>query len=127
MTLPTVGGGEDAWGTTLNAHINVGHSSDGTHNQEDWSPTSYAGEESVTLPNGLIMKMGRVAVSTASGTITYEVAFPTALISVTMSVREDGGSTGHTVSISNPTITQLPWGVNSASTIDHLYWIAIGY
>ena len=31
MTLPTVGGGEDAWGTTLNAHINIEHNTDGTH------------------------------------------------------------------------------------------------
>ena len=33
MTLPTVGGGEDTWGTILNAHINVGHSASGSHNQ----------------------------------------------------------------------------------------------
>ena len=31
MTLPTIGGGEDAWGTTLNAHINIEHNADGTH------------------------------------------------------------------------------------------------
>ena len=33
MTLPTVGGSENTWGTILNAHINVGHSASGSHNQ----------------------------------------------------------------------------------------------
>ncbi len=33
MTLPTVGGSEDTWGTILNAHINVGHNTAGSHNQ----------------------------------------------------------------------------------------------
>ncbi len=31
MTLPTVGGSEGVHGTLLNAHINVEHNSDGTH------------------------------------------------------------------------------------------------
>ena len=33
MTLPTVGGSEDAWGTLMNAHINIEHATDGTHDQ----------------------------------------------------------------------------------------------
>ena len=33
MTLPTVGGSEGTWGTTLNAHINIEHATDGTHDQ----------------------------------------------------------------------------------------------
>ena len=33
MTLPTVGGGENTWGTTFNAHINVGHNAAGSHNE----------------------------------------------------------------------------------------------
>ena len=46
-------------------------------------PASYAGEESVTLPNGLIMKMG----STSSKTVNYGASFPTGVVSVTIAHR----------------------------------------
>ena len=78
MTLPTVGGSENTWGTVLNAHINVGHNTDGTHNQEDWTPSSYAGEESITFPNGLILKQGTESVAANTiDEVTYAVAFNT--------------------------------------------------
>ena len=50
----------------------------------NFTPSTYAGEESVTLPNGLIMKMGTFT-STSDGdeTFSFGAAFPTACVSVT--------------------------------------------
>ena len=46
-----------------------------------FTPSTYAGEDSVTFPNGLIMKFGTVEItSTASQNFTFPVAFPNACI-----------------------------------------------
>ncbi|KKN70122.1 hypothetical protein LCGC14_0434470 [marine sediment metagenome] len=77
-SLPTDGGSEGVWATLYNAFLLVGHSANGTHNQEDWTPASYTGGESVTFPNGLILKQGTVSVGTNTTVeVTYGVAFPT--------------------------------------------------
>lgn len=45
----------------------------------NWTPTSYAGEESITLPNGLILKQGIESVAgNTTDEVTYAVAFPSA-------------------------------------------------
>lgn len=82
--------------------------------------------ESITLANKLIIKTGIATVSATSGTVTFDAAFPTAVISVVLSVREDGGTTGHTLTVANPGTTTFSWGASSTS-VDYLYWTAIGY
>jgi len=79
--FPTPGASEDTWGEELQEALLVGHANDGTHNQEDWTPSVYAGEQSITFPNGLIFKHGIVAASANPVTITFDVAFPTKVIS----------------------------------------------
>ena len=85
--LPTVGGSAGAWGTDLNDYLQVGHSTVGRHDKTEmladmeWSPAAYIGGESVTFPNGLIFKHGIVAASANPVTITFDVAFPTKVIS----------------------------------------------
>lgn len=124
MTLPTVGGDENTWGTTLNAHLNVGHNADGTHNQEDWTPTTYAGGESVTLPNGLILK-GNIATSKADGaTITFGTAFPNAILSVVATPQgPDGAGTGVVDSVATTgfVIRHIVPGTTNIN------WMAMGY
>jgi len=75
------------WNTKMKANIDVGHDADGTHKKTqmltdmEWSPTTYAGEESVTFPNGLVFKHGVVAQSGTGATVTFGTAFETAIIS----------------------------------------------
>lgn len=48
----------------------------------NWTPTAYAGEESITFPNGFIMKLGSEAVNAlTTETITFSSAFPNAIVS----------------------------------------------
>ncbi len=51
----------------------------------NWTPTSYAGEESITFPNGLILKHGitGVVAQDTDVTVTFGSAFPTAVVSAT--------------------------------------------
>ena len=93
-------------------------------------PASYAGEESVTLPNGLIMKFGLLTgVSTTGTTFSFGSAFPTAVISATAT-----GNTTNTITISsnyagkcavsNVTTSGMKvWGEPGSSA----YWTAIGH
>lgn len=48
--------------------------------------TGYAGEESVTFQNGIILKQGSVIVSTGE-TVTFGVAFPNDITSLTLALR----------------------------------------
>ena len=95
-----------------------------------FTPSTYAGEESVTLPNGLIMKFGLFSgVTTTGTTLSFSSAFPTAVISATAT-----GNTTYTITISsnyagkcavsNVTTSGMKvWGEPGSSA----YWQAIGY
>ena len=88
-------------------------------------PASYAGEESVTLPNRLIMKMG----STSSKTVNYGTAFPTGVVSVTISNQSSYGDTygnASFVTSSSPSQFTISSGV-SVSGNGPWFWQAIGY
>jgi hypothetical protein len=92
---------------------------------ETFDPASYTGQQSVTLPNGLIMKMG----STNSKTVNYGTAFPSGTVSVTISHRNPYSDTygnasfvtGH--SLSGFTISSG----RSVSGSGSWFWQAIGY
>ena len=70
---PTAGGSDGTYGTELNEFLDVGHDADGTHTKTQmltdmgWSPTTQTGANEsngeITLPNGLQMKWGDLAVS----------------------------------------------------------------
>ena len=73
-------GGSAARGATqqsIKAYVDAS-STDG------FTPSTYSGEESVTFPNGLIIKFGTFT-STSDGdqTFSFDTAFPTACVSVT--------------------------------------------
>jgi hypothetical protein len=94
------------------------------------SGATYNGEESVTLPNGLIMKFGLFSgVTTTGTTLSFGSAFPTAVISATAT-----GNTTNTITISsnyagkcavsNVTTSGMKiWGEPGSSA----YWTAIGH
>lgn len=125
MTLPTVGGNAGTHGTVLNAHINVGHDADGTHKKSamltdmGWSPTAYVGGETITFPNGLIMKMGYVV--SGDTDVSFGTAFPIAVVSIQITpVR---GTHCYAV-VTSVTLAGFDIVPSSATAI---YWLAIGY
>lgn len=122
--------GDTNWGTTLNANIDVGHDSDGTHKKSqmltdmEWSPTAYAGGESITFPNGLIIKTGEVTTGDNDGTVTFGTAFPTAIVSVQLTpIFTSDPSTAPTYE--SPATTGFDWHMPTNAT--GFSWTATGY
>lgn len=89
-----------------------------------FTPSTYAGEESVTLPNGLIMKMGIEPQSGATGTVTYGAAFPTSVVSVSITP-VDTIARSSSLAITASSSSAFSWISNSNHTAIH--WQAIGY
>jgi len=95
---------------------------------EGFTPSTYAGEESVTLPNGLIMKFGSKSVpgdSTAS--VSFATAFSTAIVQVQLTIKtsiplnSDAGLSATSQTVNGFTIE------NGASGTETVSWMAIGY
>ena len=87
----------------------------------NYTPTSYAGEESVTFPNGLIFKHGVQAFSGQTATVTFDAAFTT-LISA--SVTGLHATNEGTCVLSSVAITGLVAKTNGSLTSIH--WQAWG-
>jgi len=77
--------------------------------------------ESITLPNGLIMKFGEN--SGADGTVTYGVAFPNAVISICLTPR-DSAARGAMATITASSVSAFT--IDTSSSNDSVYWQAIG-
>jgi len=86
------------------------------------TPSTYAGEESVTLPNGLIMKMGYKT----STTVTFGAAFPTGVISVNVTGAVANG-TGKPDDLSISGVSTTGFTIYKNGTYDGYYWMALGY
>ena len=92
-----------------------------------FTPSTYAGEESVTLPNGLIMKFGRLATSgNGTKTITFESPFPTAVISA-QAIGNGNAENISFIIVGTPSTTALQVGVADSNGNTGIYWQAIGY
>lgn len=126
------------WNQKMKANIDVGHDSDGTHTKSqmlldmEWSPLSYAGGESITLPNGLIIKAGALGssiVAGASDTVTYGTAFPNAIVAVNITVNGySGGPQMYSLVLTASSITAFTVkNTDNDSTASDVYWMAIGY
>lgn len=88
---------------------------------------AYSGGESHTFGSGLIIKMGKVNGTTGTA-VTFGTAFPTAIISVQVTL-EWGTSTQGSVTVDNnpaPSTTGFTIIHNTNGT-DDIYWFAIGY
>ena len=95
-----------------------------------FTPSTYAGEQSVTFPNGLIMKFGtKSGVTTTGKSLSFTSAFPTAVISAIAT-----GNTTNNISISsnyagkcavsNVTTSGMKiWGEPGSDA----FWQVIGY
>lgn len=88
------------------------------------------------LPGGFIIQWGRIGDGTANsagstGTLTFPLAFPTALLNVQLTIREpdNGGATSARVTLTDST-TQFSWSAFSGTSVsspDQIMWLALGY
>ncbi len=86
--------------------------------------TGYAGEESVTFQNGLIMKTGVITSGSASGTVTFAVAFPTAAKTIQLTGFDNAQTAGNLVFTS---VTNANFGWGKASGLNGFHWTVTGY
>jgi len=93
------------------------------------SPLSYAGEESITLPNGLIMKRGYVN-RPGSGNnvvVTFDTAFPNSCMVPIITPRNESETVvSYDTSVSDMSKTGFDIN-NPDESVDGYYWMAIGY
>lgn len=94
---------------------------------DGFTPTSYTGGESVTLPNGLIMKWGEFNPSNGSNSVSYGNAFPTETINIqyarfkgTHSTYEDNNA------VTSKSASGFNIYVMNGSAYGTLMWQAIG-
>ncbi len=100
-----------------------------------FTPSTYAGEESVTLPNGLIMKFGQVAPASRSQhsgeyLLSFASSFPNAIITATSSILITSGYPDNHAFVDDLAVSgiRLVSGstVNATSTFGWT-WTAFGY
>ena len=93
----------------------------------NYTPTTYAGEESVTFPNGFILKFGYVTRSGANQVVTFGTAFPTAVIARFVTPRDEGEQNiSYAPFLSDVSTTSMDINCSDA-TVDGYYWAALGY
>ena len=95
-----------------------------------FTPSTYAGEESVTLPNGLIMKFGTVlAALNAATTVTFDANLDvfTGTVNAQLTRIEDSQTdSNQPLKVGTLSNTQLTIR-NTSSTAYNVYWQVIGY
>lgn len=97
----------------------------------NFTPSTYAGEESVTLPNGLIMKWGVVENSPSGNTginiVTFGTAFPSAIVNAQVSWSTTNTGFTNPVYIKGGSVSTTGLTINNLSGTADVYWQAIGY
>jgi len=93
-----------------------------------FTPSTYAGGESVTLPNGLIMKFGLHTTTTGTNAITFGTAFPSGCINVQYSRQKSTWSAFNENGcvLGTPATTGFDFYIDG-TTFGNIYWTAIGY
>jgi len=89
-------------------------------------PAAYVGGESITFPNGLIMKMGYKAFSGLTTIILFEDAFPTGIVSAVGTPEHTSYGDWENVTVSNLSKTGITF-IQQAETHTGMRWMAIGY
>ena len=101
---------------------------DGTMQLSGFTPSTHTGEESVTFPNGLIMKFGNTTVSVSDTIVTFASAFPHACVTV---VACGGNPTDtlwdYALYTSNLSVSSFKLRVRIPARQTPIRWIAIGY
>jgi hypothetical protein len=92
-----------------------------------FSPSAYAGGETMTFPNGMILKCGTTAVAASANlTITFATAFPSGIVSVILQVIENSSSDRYAPKVG--TASKTAFNIrNSQGSGMSVYWMAMGY
>jgi len=90
----------------------------------NFDPSTYAGGESVTFPNGLIMKFGSVS---GEGPVTFDTAFSNAVVSVVVCCKDGAPNSGSDNSIHAENVTTSGFDIVIGGGNGAAYWLAIGY
>ena len=122
--FPSPGGSKDTWGEELQEALLVSHNNDGTHNQEDWTPSVYAGEESITFPNGLVIKHGTKTSTAVIDTVEFAADFDTACVNVQIT-QLSLTTLSYNLRAYSYTVGGFLW--NSVVKGYRCSWLAIGY
>ena len=88
-----------------------------------FTPSTYAGEESVTLPNGLIIKFGDVSSNGSIEDKTFATAFPNACLNLQ---GQRVGLADSNVNLSHTSLSATGWTMNPTSAGTYS-WTAFGY
>jgi hypothetical protein len=88
----------------------------------DVAGATYAGEESITFPNGLIMKFGQATININGTAIIFATPFPNACIN--FSSEKIAADSSHNIGVTSVSKSQVD--CNPASTGTYL-WQAIGH
>ncbi len=102
------------------------------------SPSTYAGEQNVTLPNGLILKFGKTTNPTGnhiggimSTTVNFGTAFPNAILSINVTMRDDNAQGDTFGAVSNISTSGFTINIRettpSSQNMQGCYWMALGY
>ena len=90
-----------------------------------FTPSSYAGEESVTLPNGLIMKFGTVSVAADATTdVTFGAAF-NATVSAQLTIEQDTTTDRGSIKIGSLANDILKIR-NTMTSVFTVHWLVFG-
>ena len=102
-----------------------------------FTPSTYAGGESVTLPNDLIMKFGVATGPTSQTaiTITFADAFPNGIISAQATATNTSAGNGSTYDYwyqivnqsLNTSVSIMPQGASADPPAHNVNWMVIGY
>ena len=87
-----------------------------------FTPTSYTGGESMTLPNGLILKFGQATILSTGGTITFATPFPTACIN--FNSEKIGADSSNNIGVTSFSKSQIVCNPTATGTF---FWQAIGH
>jgi hypothetical protein len=99
-----------------------------TSKTSSFTPSAYIGVESVTLPNGLIMKFGYKATVATNDTISFDDDFPTACINVSATTAEANSTARWPMKVSSLNVGSFKIKHGNSTITNHgAYWQAIGY
>jgi hypothetical protein len=93
----------------------------------NFTPSTYAGGESVTFPNGLIIKFGTVT-ATANGntTVNYDADFLSGVVSAQLTIQEDNNGDRYSIKIASYDTGSLVIR-NTVGADLNVNWLVIGY
>jgi hypothetical protein len=88
--------------------------------------TSATAKGTASLLGGMIIQWGTVTLgATTSGSVTFNIAFPNNLFSLTNGLIRAGAGTAQSVNMNTPTVSGFNWTSTSVNNIS-FYWMAIG-